>query len=259
MPLAEIHTAYADGPVAAARSMAEALASATIVRIRPGDLAPADPKRFWAEAGAALGRIDARHEDSFSHRPFEAQWWDIRYDPDKASVYRHSATAQPLHTDNAFHDSPPNAALFYCERASAQGGETVFLDGETLCAVLRDENPALLNALRTTRIHFSRGEALGQTTTIIGERAGRPVLNWNYYRVTRGQGPDVEKLREEFFAFLRDRFADAPELIRVRLAAGEAMIFKEQRVIHGRNAFDGDAENPRLIQTMNLHLPPSLD
>lgn len=259
MPLAQIDIDYASGPQTAADRIAVALRDATIVRISPRDRPTTDPKTFWTLAGESLGRIDRRHEDSRDHKPFEAEWWDIRYDPDNANVYRHSATAQPLHTDNAFHADPPNGALFFCERQARSGGATTFLDGDVLQDVARREDPDLERELRTRPIQFARGDVPGQRTVVIGERTGRPILNWNYYRVVPGQGAEVESLRQRFFEFLRRRFESADELIRVRLAEGEAMVFKEQRLLHGREAFEPDAAHPRLIQTMNLHLPAALD
>ena len=259
MPLTDVRISYATGPAAIAGTIAESLTSATVVRITACDAPLADPKSVWVEIATALGKIDSRHEDSLTYQPFRAEWWDIRYDPAYSDVYRHSATAQPLHTDNAFHADPPNGALFYCERPASRGGATTFLDGDILSDALMAEDRSLYVELTSRPIKFARGAVPGQSTVVIGTRRGRPILNWNYYRVVPGQGAEVEALRQRFFDFLRERFTDSPELVRVRLEAGQVLVFKEQRLLHGREAFEPDTANPRLIQTMNVHLPAELD
>jgi alpha-ketoglutarate-dependent taurine dioxygenase len=259
MPLSEIAVDYAAGVDTVACTIARALPTATVVRIRPGGAPPANPKSFWAAVAAGLGEIDYPIADGHSAVTPGDPWWDIRYDPESAKVYRHSATAQPLHTDRAFRARPATGEMFYCERQASEGGATIFLDAEKLCAVMAADAPDLLAELRARQVHFARGDAPGQTVSVLGERNGRPVLNWNRYRIAPGQDPSVYAMGDRFFAYLRDRFEATGELLRVRLNEGEALIFKDQRLLHGREAFAANPGRPRTIQTLGLWLRPELE
>ena len=259
MPQMHVEVSYASLPESVARTIAESLAHATVLRVLPTGRTPTDIKSYWREVVGQLGEIDPPVDDGHSGIAANESWWDIRYDPSQSSVYRHSATAQPLHTDRAFRSRPATAALFLCERAATQGGATTFLDATALCETLEKENPDLLAQLRNRPVTFARGNIPGQTTTIISVRSGRPVVNWNRYRVAPNQAAEIYEMSDRFFEFLHARFETTGDLFRVNLAAGDVLIFKDQRLLHGREAFAADEHLPRTIHTLGFHLNPSLD
>src|SRR3546814_11115164 len=59
-------------------------------------------------------------------------WMEVRYDPQHPDAYRHSANAQPLHTDGSYIPSFPNATLMACVANAGAGGETTFIDADDL-------------------------------------------------------------------------------------------------------------------------------
>jgi hypothetical protein len=52
--------------------------------------------------------------------------------------------------------NPSNGALMCCVHNTARGGETIFISSEELVAALREEQPALLEGLKTTPMPQAR-------------------------------------------------------------------------------------------------------
>ena len=163
-------------------------------------------------------------------------WFEVRYDPAFPDAYRHSPNAQPLHTDGSYIPTFPNATLMCCVANAEQGGETVFLGAEALVAILEAEAPDLLDALQTVTIPHARSGDRRELPVIRCE-AGTLHLNWNYYCVAPDVGATVAALRERFFGFLRDSPGVRQALVTVKLRPGDAVLWKDERVLHGRNAF----------------------
>jgi len=173
-------------------------------------------------------------------------WMEVRYDPRFPNAYRHSLNAQPLHTDGSYIPSFPNATLMCCVASANHGGETIFITAEQLVAAMRAECPDLLDALESVVMPHARS----------GDRRALPVvrrvdgvvrLNWNYYCVASDCPPRVLELRERLFAYLRDSPAVRAAIVPVKLAPGEAVVWKDERLLHGRNAFLASDASERFL------------
>ena len=80
-----------------------------------------------------------------------------------------------------------------------------------------------------------------------------PVINWNYYRFSPGQEPEVLRLRQAFFDYLDKRFVQTGDFAPLHLAAGDCMVFHDLRVVHGREAYEAERAGDRCLWNMNLH------
>lgn len=156
----------------------------------------------------------------------------------------YTSLALPLHTDLANQELPPGYQFLHCIANEAVGGGSVFADGVAMAEALRASDPAAFDLLAQVPIpfRFHDGEA--------DIRVHRPVINlaqdghvheikWNahlagvfdmdaaimpaYYRAYRG-----------FMALTRDPAFQ----VRLKLRAGEMVVFDNRRVLHGRDAFD---------------------
>lgn len=196
---------------------------------------------FYDALLSAIGEPAHFAEDATAgdreHQRTGEVWMEVRYDSKIPDAYRHSANAQPLHTDGSYIPSFPNATFMYAVRSAPSGGETVFLDSRVLAEVLRARDPGLLSALTTTVIPHARS----------GDRRELPALrsvgddwlvNWNYYCVAADAPPEVVALRERFFAFLRDEPSVRAALLPVLLRDHDAVVWHDALVLHGRNAFE---------------------
>jgi alpha-ketoglutarate-dependent taurine dioxygenase len=173
-------------------------------------------------------------------------WMEVRYDPAFPDTFRHSPNAQPLHTDGSYIPTYPNATLMCCVANAESGGETVFITAESLMAAVRDEAPQLLDALETIRVpHTRSGDR--RVETVFRREADGIHLNWNYYCVSLEAPPRVLALRERWFAYLRESPRVRAALMAVKLRPGDAVVWKDERVLHGRHAFAASRASERFM------------
>ena len=223
------------------------MARAKVLRIvgaQPGS-APLD---FWQAVGDVLGRRAERLEDSVSGEQTAADggWMDVRFEPDRLDTYRHANVGQPLHTDGAYSSAGQDIGLFFLERQAEAGGESLFLDAETIVERLGAEDPELLARLMSTPVAFGKGSTAGTTSTILYRKAGRRKVNWNWFRVLPGQGEAIERLREDF-RLLLERLVDEHVATATRLQSGDAVFFRDDEVLHGRQGYTAKVSGDRLL------------
>ena len=193
-------------------------ASATLAALRAGwrDAATkvfvlrgagiADPKHWYGAHLADLGTPVPLAEDvtmgDRDHQRSGELWFEVRYDPAYPDAYRHSANAQPLHTDGSYIPDFPNATLMTCVASADEGGETVFISAADLVAALRAEAPGLLDELSDAALpHARSGDR--RVEPVIDLRREPVLLNWNYYCVDRDASAERHALADRFFAFLQ--------------------------------------------------------
>ncbi|HZZ90101.1 MAG TPA: TauD/TfdA family dioxygenase [Caulobacteraceae bacterium] len=225
------------------------MADTCVLRLRHAR-AGADPLGFWRAVGEAVGRSSDVIEDSVTGLPtvVAGAWQDVRFEPGRSDTYRHHNVGQPLHSDGAY--VPPAYAqeivLFYLERQAQCGGESLFVDAATVAERARALSPSLYEALTSLPVHFGKAGAPGRATTILATRNGRLKINWNYFRVLPGQGEAVDRLREDFRAFL-ERMVEDGAVESFRLEEGDALFFRDEEVLHGRRDFAAERSGDRLL------------
>jgi alpha-ketoglutarate-dependent taurine dioxygenase len=209
-----------------------------------------DALAFWRSVGEALGGGVDLVEDSVTGKPRLAPgaWMDVRFEPDRADTYRHHKVGQPLHTDGAY--SPweyhLEFGLFYLARQARSGGESLFIDAGAVAERVARLAPGLHEALTGLPVQFGKHGVPGRTSTILYARDGRQKVNWNYFRVLPGQGEAVDRLREDFRAFL-EAMVDDGAVASFRLEEGDAVFFRDAEVLHGRRDFAAEKSGDRLL------------
>lgn len=170
-------------------------------------------------------------------------WSEVRYDSTIKDAYRHSSNAQPLHTDGSYIPSFPNATLMCCNINTVAGGETIFLDSEDLISCLSQENNQLLEFLCNSNvIHERSGDKREEKVINLNEDKIR--LNWNYYCLKKNQ-EDKKKFLEQFFTYLQYSKLIKNKIQIVKTEPGDAMIWKDSQILHGRNSFETNKSSQR--------------
>jgi alpha-ketoglutarate-dependent taurine dioxygenase len=236
-------------PLACAAAVIDAWQSALVVHIQAAR--PIADVR--ATYHALLPRIGTPHYLAENVRAGERDrdrtgelWTEVRFDPAFPDAYRHSTSAQPLHTDGSYIPSFPNATLMCCVHNAARGGETIFISADDLVAALQAEQPDLLEALkRTPMLHTRSGDR--RVCPVIRREGNAWLLNWNYYCVSNDCEPKVRELRETFFGYLRQSQRVRNALVEVKLAPGDGVVWKDERVLHGRHAFVAQEMSERFL------------
>ncbi len=151
------------------------------------------------------------------------------------------------HTDNPYRDPVPGLQILACLENSVDGGDSTVVDGFAAALRLKYEDPDSFRLLARYPARFEYAGASG-----VCLRAKRPMIEL---------GPDGELIALRFnnrsTAALRDiayddmpayyrayrrlaEIIDDPEMeVTFKLAAGEAFIVDNTRVLHARKAFSG--------------------
>lgn len=251
-------------PEIIADKVLEAHPTSKVIHIR-GPKPEADIRDFYWRMFERVGKPMAMAEDAtVSDRDQQRTgdyWMEVRYDPAVPNAYRHSANAQPLHTDGSYttpesvkierSDKAVGYGFLGCVAMPATGGATTFIDAEDVIAVMRVEAPDLLVALESTDMpHTRSGDR--KVAKAIDTTGVEPLVNWNYYCVDPQAGERVQELRERYFAFLQTSPGIERHTERVKLLPGDAVIWKDDYVLHGRDGFDPEGTSARFLWKTSL-------
>lgn len=161
--------------------------------------------------------------------------------------------------------------LLHCLRAAppACGGESMLVDGLTVAHELRRRNPEAYDALatlpvcwadvipaaRTTALEMSCGWDLRTERTVIREQEGVPV-EVNYNNGVRASelnltADEVRRLYAGLRAFGEVAHSDGL-MLEMSLGDGEALIFSNRRVLHGRRSIERVV--PRWLRGLYIEL-----
>lgn len=209
-----------------------------------------DVKGFYESLFPQLGTVaplaeDATINDRSLQRTGEA-WMEIRYDPKIKNAYRHSSEAQPLHTDGSYIPDFPNSSLLCCVANAGQGGETTFINAVDVVEALQVEDPELLAYLTSNIIPHSRsGDS--RYDKVIDKKDGIWTVNWNYYCVDSNVDEEVREIVERLHTFLKQSSLIQENTLPIKLKPNQAILWKDNEVLHGRNSFLANEESERFI------------
>lgn len=162
--------------------------------------------------------------------------FEVRTEPQPTNL-AYSPVALPLHTDNPYRDPRPTVQILHCLVPAAEGGATRLADGFAVADQLRIDDPEAFDLLTSTLVRFRYHDAscdLQASLTIIeldAEGTVRSVAVNNRSLDT----PSSTSFHRALHSFVSMLEASAIELT---LAAGEAIVFDNRRVLHARTGFD---------------------
>lgn len=211
---------------------------------------------FWDQVSEQIGSPCHQFQEDMTGARTGEKWQEIRYNPDVQNSYRYGKNAQPLHTDGSYMKNGPGVVFFFCIKAAPSGGATTFIDSEELVSSLRKGDPELLRDLERTSVHFSKASE-HKTRPIISTDSEGLLLTWNYYCVDATEPAFNKALAERFHQFLQQKIVAARRLTPVALRAGEAVFFKDERLLHGRDAFLAERHDDRFLLKSAFDLNPT--
>ena len=212
---------------------------------------------FWDRVSDRIGDCMLLSEDPVTGERIGDKWLEIRYDSSIPNAYRHSKNAQPLHTDGSYVGDSPYISFFYCINQAAKGGATVFLDSDELIELLKQEDPTLLKDLCETTVCFAKDKDFKRRPIIDFDEDGSN-LNFNYYCVDPQETDFAKKLVESFHQFLQTKVVGEDKTYPIKLKPGEAVFFHDDRLIHGRKAFEATRDSERFFWKSALKLKPQI-
>lgn len=238
-------------PIEAAKVVKEHLKKYKVIKIVPewylGDL-----RAFYDTLIDNVGEPFSIGED-FTNKEVVAtneKWLEIRYDADipDMAAYRHSKNAQPLHTDGAYSTPCPDIMIFYSINKAPEGGATTFIDGPVLLDFMKENAPELLDRiLNSDKLHYSKAEKSRKQRIIEIDNKGEITFNFNYYCLDASESDEHKKLNKDFFDFLQLYVAHSHMAQKVVLNPGEAVLWWDDKVLHGRTSYGAKKTNDRFI------------
>ena len=150
-----------------------------------------------------------------------------------------------LHTDEPYRIDVPAITLFHVIAQSADGGESTLADGLYLAQEFLRQDPAAFELLCTIPARFHRvlkeGRWFDNSAPVISRDCDGRVSGIRL--LDRGMAPIDTALEniEPFYDSLRKLLTLAYAgcgMITFKLQAGEMLVFNNQRLMHGRTAFD---------------------
>ena len=177
------------------------------------------------------------------------RWFDVVAEVTPQNLANTNLGLQ-AHTDNPYRDPVPTLQLLACLENSVLGGESAVVDGFAIAQYLQTSDRSAFDILARHPIRFAY-----EGSNDVSLTSKRPIFEL---------GPDGELLAvrfnnrsaapfvdipfddlEEFYRAYR-RFAeclDNPDFsVRFKLAAGEAFIVDNTRILHARTAFHGSGK-----------------
>jgi gamma-butyrobetaine dioxygenase len=178
--------------------------------------------------------------------------FDVRSAPNSTDLASR-AVALSAHTDNPYRSPVPGIQLLHCLVNDTSGGLSTLVDGLAAVEQLRLDDPDSVTLLATVGVRFRYRDADTDIVTV------RPVIDTDHdgrvtglsYSPRLDETPllPVDEMRRYQAArqHLSRLLSSGDFETRFKLDAGQLMMFDNNRVLHGRTAFDPN-EGPRHLQ-----------
>lgn len=171
-----------------------------------------------------------------------------------------TSVALAPHTDEPYRHNPPGITFFHVLAQSDEGGDSILVDGYHAAQTLRERDPEAFRLLSTVSAGFHRtlkeGRAFHATGPVIrldreGHIEGVRLLDRGTAPLDIAEG-DVAGYYDALRAFLDYLYDERNHLI-VKIEAGQMLVFNNQRLLHGRTAFDATVSH-RHVRSCNVDL-----
>ncbi|NQX39256.1 gamma-butyrobetaine dioxygenase [Pedobacter steynii] len=155
-------------------------------------------------------------------------------------------TSQALspRTDNPYRDPVPTLQLLHCLHNEVTGGDTIVVDGFKVATAMRKKHPDLFELLSRVPVSFrfrDKDHWIERKTTIIGLDPQKKLHSIRFnnraiqpFEMDNQLIPDFYRAYQTFARMLDDPAAQ----VRFKMMPGQLFIADNERVLHGRTAFD---------------------
>jgi gamma-butyrobetaine dioxygenase len=196
------------------------------------------------ESGALL---DVAGLFGFIRETNYGRWFEVRTEVNPTNLAFTGLDLQ-AHTDNPYRDPVPTLQILYCLENSAEGGDSMVVDGFRAAERLREANPKGFDLLSGYPARF---EYAGEDGVCLQSR--RPMIELSpdgqltgVRFNNRSAAPIVDvpfDQMQDYYAAYRQfaEIIDDPEMaVSFKLEPGESFIVDNTRVMHARKGYSGE-------------------
>lgn len=175
------------------------------------------------------------------------KWFEVRTEVNPVNL-AYTGLALQAHTDNPYRDPVPTMQILYCLENSADGGDSIVVDGFACARRLHEESPEDFDLLSRYCAAFSyegsTGVALHSRRPMLectpdGELTG---VRFNNRSASAFTDIPFEKMKAYYRAYRRfGELVDDPQMhVAFKLQPGECFIVDNTRVLHARTGYSGE-------------------
>jgi len=174
------------------------------------------------------------------------KWFEVRTEVNPVNL-AYTGLGLQAHSDNPYRDPVPTLQILYCLENSADGGESLVVDGFRAVERLRESDPQAFALLSGYCARFtytgSEGVHLAARRPVIELAPDGAVIAVRFNNRSAAPVTDVPfGQMESYFAALRrfESFVDDPGMaVSFKLEPGECFIVDNTRVLHARKGYAG--------------------
>jgi gamma-butyrobetaine dioxygenase len=177
---------------------------------------------------------------------FSGYFFDVKAYPVPVGTAYTSRALEP-HTDVPCEEYPPGIQYLHCRVNNATGGNTTFVDGAAVARDLRASHPHDFELLCSISVpfrfvHNAFDMRARQTVILLDDSGAVRGVNISQHMADIFD-LDQHLLDEYYPAFCRfgAMLRENRYRIEFRLAAGQCVAFDNQRIVHGRSAYDAQS------------------
>merc|ERR1712013_699237 len=178
----------------------------------------------------------------------------VRADPANISHTHHRIF---FHTDLTYYDYMAGAIFPHCiEQHQGDGGETMLTDGFHAAALLKAEHPEMYKLLSETVTHFrdvgtdyTQFDKISHQSFLIHNTSGElQRINWSHFARDTHLDVDLDKVDDLYLAMrtFDDLMNNEENHIRLKMAPGDMVTVKNQRILNGRSELQGGVSGRHL-------------
>lgn len=176
-------------------------------------------------------------------------WADVKYDfdSDEKQFWR-SSNHQNLHTDNTFcgKEYYGNLTELVCLKPCEYSGNTTLISNNKIIEYIKyidkNTNRNLYENILNREIYHSAGKNLYLKRKILEfkEDSNQYLFCYNYFPAKRAKNNEEEiKIINDLNNFLEEKIMLSNLMDEIKLNRGDALIFNDELVMHGRRSFMG--------------------
>ncbi len=149
----------------------------------------------------------------------------------------------PCHTDNPYREPTPTIQVLHCLKADVEGGESLIVDGFQVAQDLQEKYPNYFELLSRYAVSFqyqTEDHLLRNTAPILElDKQGKlRKIKFNSRSIQPFHLPEEIMLPYyEAYQYLENQLHHPDYPYRFKLEPGEAIIYDNERILHGRSAF----------------------